>query len=89
MTIDTKDEKNINMIITSEPNDDNNVNTKDGFYESIQNTIDDANYDVMGRYGKYTVNDNGERLVNLCIANNLVIAHTKFPHKKIHLWIWV
>ena len=30
------------------------------------------------------MNDNGERFVNACAANNLVIGGSVFPHKRIH-----
>lgn len=39
---------------------------------------------VIGRYGENELNNNGTRLLQLCIANNLVIANTMFPHKNIH-----
>lgn len=39
---------------------------------------------TLGRYGEEVMNDNGERLVDLCVANSLVIANTMFPHKRIH-----
>lgn len=35
---------------------------------------------VVGSYGKEVLNDSGERILTLCIAN------TKFPHKEIHKW---
>ena len=35
------------------------------------------------------MNDNGERFVNACAANNIVIGGSVFPHKKIHKATWV
>jgi hypothetical protein len=39
-----------------------------------------GNERVMGKYGCSNINDNGERLVDLCGTNNLVIGGTFFPH---------
>ena len=39
---------------------------------------------MMGKYGCGNINDNGERLVDLCGTNNLVIGGTMFPHREIH-----
>lgn len=41
---------------------------------------------VLGR-GCGTINDNGERLVDMCY-NNVVIGNTIFPHKDIHKLTW-
>jgi hypothetical protein len=43
----------------------------------------------MGKYGCDNINDNGERLVDLCGTNNLVIGGTIFPHKEIHKLTWI
>ena len=43
---------------------------------------------VMGKHGCGTMNDNGERLVELCSAYNLVIGGTLFPHLDIHKLTW-
>lgn len=34
--------------------------------------------------GKETKNNNGERIIDTCIANDLVIANDKLKHKEIH-----
>ncbi|KAK4873256.1 hypothetical protein RN001_015285 [Aquatica leii] len=38
----------------------------------------------MGQQGENTKNDNGRRLIDLCVGNDLVITNTKFMHKDIH-----
>ena len=43
----------------------------------------------MGQHGLGKMNDNGERLVNLCAFNNLVIGGSIFPHRRIHKATWV
>jgi hypothetical protein len=48
-----------------------------------------GNERVMGRYGCGSINDNGERLVDLCGTNNLVIGGTIFPHREIHKLTWI
>ena len=42
-----------------------------------------------GRQGLGTVNDNGERLKEICDFNEMVITGTVFPHKKIHKQTWL
>ena len=48
-----------------------------------------GNERVMGKYGCGNHNDNGERLVDLCGTNNLVIGGTIFPHREIHKLTWI
>ncbi|KAK4878322.1 hypothetical protein RN001_010828 [Aquatica leii] len=38
----------------------------------------------MGQQDENTKNDNGRRLIDLCVGNDLVITNTKFMHKDIH-----
>ncbi|KAK4873717.1 hypothetical protein RN001_013077 [Aquatica leii] len=38
----------------------------------------------MGQQGENTKNDNGIRLIDLCVGNDLVTTNTKFMHKDIH-----
>ena len=43
---------------------------------------------AIGSQGCGTINNNGERLVNLCLNNNCVIGGTIFHHKYIHKLTW-
>ena len=43
---------------------------------------------AMGKEGCGNMNDNGERLVEFCMANNLVIGGTLFTHPEIHKITW-
>ena len=48
-----------------------------------------TNGDVMGGEGLGEQNDNGERLVDFCATNGLVIGGTLFPHKTVHKVTWM
>ncbi|XP_025078691.1 craniofacial development protein 2-like [Pomacea canaliculata] len=43
---------------------------------------------TMGRHGCGCMNENGERLVELCTMYNLVIGGTLFPHRTVHKLTW-
>jgi exonuclease III len=45
--------------------------------------------ETMGKHGLGEKNENGELLVDLCAANQLVIGGSLFPHKRIHTATWV
>lgn len=40
--------------------------------------------EYLGKEGETTKNNNGDRIIEISIENNLVIANTKFRHKDIH-----
>ena len=42
----------------------------------------------IGKQGINTMNENGERLAELCMLSNLVIGDTIFEHKEIHKLTW-
>jgi hypothetical protein len=39
---------------------------------------------VIGEQGEETLNNNGERLLNFCIMNDLIMLNTMFIHKDIY-----
>ena len=43
---------------------------------------------TMRKHGCGTRNENGERLIDFCNMNNLVIGGTLFPHQDIHKLTW-
>ncbi|KAL9977333.1 hypothetical protein ACROYT_G014723 [Oculina patagonica] len=43
---------------------------------------------IMGKNGCCNINDNGHRLCDLCVENNLAIGGTLFPHREIHKMTW-
>ena len=45
--------------------------------------------EVMGQYRLGVMNDNGERLADLCALNKLVLHGSLFPHRKIHKAMWL
>ena len=48
-----------------------------------------THHEVVGRYCYHDqTNDNGERLVNLCVEHNLRPAQSRFPHPLGRLWTW-
>ena len=44
---------------------------------------------IMGKNGCGEVNENGERLADICGLNDLVIGSTIFEHKEIHKLRWI
>jgi endonuclease/exonuclease/phosphatase family metal-dependent hydrolase len=47
-----------------------------------------VNNQVVGPYGESRINDNGERLIDLCESHNLRIVNGYFKHKMIHKFTW-
>ncbi|XP_050499989.1 craniofacial development protein 2-like isoform X3 [Diabrotica virgifera virgifera] len=45
---------------------------------------DETVTDVIGRYGEEVRNDNGKRLIEFCVLNNLIVTNTHYQHKDIH-----
>ena len=43
---------------------------------------------MIGSHGQETKNDNGQRLLRLCIMNELIISNTFYQHKDIHKFTW-
>ncbi|MES9976207.1 MAG: reverse transcriptase domain-containing protein [Candidatus Thiodiazotropha sp.] len=49
---------------------------------------DDNTRGIIGKFGMGQRCDNGERLVNFASYNNMVIANTRFQHRRKHLLTW-
>jgi hypothetical protein len=47
-----------------------------------------VNNHVVVPYGETRINDNGERLIDLCESHNLRIRNGYFKHKMIHKYMW-
>lgn len=47
-----------------------------------------SNSSVVGMHGEKSLNDNGERLLNICEQFELRITNTFFAHKDIHKYTW-
>eukprot|EP00794_Sanderia_malayensis_P004055 gene4055-4606_t len=44
--------------------------------------------EVIGRYGKGTMNSNGGALAEMLLRNNMILCNTLFPHKMAHRVTW-
>ena len=42
----------------------------------------------MGPYGEEAINDNGDRLIDICEQHSLKILNGYFQHKRIHQYTW-
>ena len=63
---------------------DKNFNVITGDFNAKIGSDNQGYENVMGVHGLGVMNDNGERFVNACAANNIVIGGSVFPHKRIH-----
>ena len=45
--------------------------------------------EVMGQHELGVMNDNGERLEDLCALSKLVLGGSVFPHRRIHKVTWL
>ena len=45
---------------------------------------DEETGEVIGRHGEMPRNNNGVRLINFCILNDLIVTNTFFQHREIH-----
>ena len=44
--------------------------------------------ECVGQYGRGTRNERGDKLIEFCIANGLLIGNTLFQHHPRRLWTW-
>lgn len=45
-----------------------------------------VSHDVIGKYGEEHTNNNGRRLIDFCLQNELIITNTFYQHKSIHMY---
>ena len=60
-----------------------------GDFNAVVGQENDGIENIMGIHGCGTRSDNGQRLIDLCQENDLVIGGTLFPHKNIHKTTWI
>ena len=63
---------------------DKNINLIMGDFNAKIGSDNQWYENVMGVHGLGVMNDNGERFVNACATNNIVIGGSVFPQKIIH-----
>ena len=68
---------------------DTNVNVIMGDFNANIGSDNQGYENVMGVHGLGMMNDNEERFVNACAANNIVIGGSVLHHKRIHKATWV
>ena len=44
--------------------------------------------DIVGRYGKREMNENGRELCEMLLRNEMILCNTMFPHKMAHHTTW-
>ena len=54
----------------------------------IENARSKRQKSRLGPYGETRINDNEERLIDLCESHNLRITNGYFKHKMIHKYTW-
>ena len=55
-----------------------------GDFNAKTGSSKDLHPEVIGNYGKGLTNENGEKLIDLVLKNNLLITNTFFKHKFAH-----
>ena len=80
--------ENLSDIINTIGKNDNLVIGGDFNAKTKMPNRDPTLYKIIGKYAKSTINENGEKLIELCSIHNLRITNTFFKHKPIHLTTW-
>ena len=88
-TDETKDEFYNQLLDIMSNLGDKNINLIMGDFNAKIGSDNQGYENVMGVHGLGVMNDNGERFVNACAINNIVIVGSVFTHKRIHKATWV
>ena len=87
----------LTVIACYAPTEDAEEEIKDEFYDQLEEEIrttprvgeeNTGRERAMGTESFGCINNNGERLSDLCVENNLVIGGTLFKHRNIHKTTW-
>ena len=87
-TDETKDEFYNQLLDIISNLGDKNINLIMGDFNAKIGSDNQGYENVMGVHGLGVMNDNGERFVNACAINNIVIGGSVFTHKRIHKATW-
>lgn len=55
-----------------------------GEFNRREGKSDQIYADIIGKFGEYIRNNSGQRLLEYCLLNNLVVANTIYEHRDIH-----
>lgn len=71
------------------------TNEEDEFWNEVHGVLDECDPNekkrferILGRFEDKRTNENGKRLLNVCIERGLFLTNTMFCHKDIHMYTW-
>jgi len=60
----------------------------DGHFNAKIGSDNTGYEEVIGQHGLCVMNDNGDRLADLCALNKLVLGGSVFPHRRLYKATW-
>ena len=80
--------QNLSDIINKTGKNDTLIIGGDFNAKTKKTNRDPSLFKIIGKYAKSNINENGEKLIELCGIHNLRITNTFFKHKPIHQTTW-